>query len=82
MLPLSHGGALVGKVRCIAIEVNQSLMTCMDAGWEGPPGEGRSRDEKVLNIESEWKKVSSSFLPEEGFSGRLWTEVSEWRCLG
>lgn len=40
-------------------------MTCMDAGWEGPPGEGRSRDEKVLNIESEWKKVSSSFLPVE-----------------
>lgn len=33
----------------------------MDPGWEGPPGEGRSRGEKVLNIESEWKKVYSSF---------------------
>lgn len=33
----------------------------MDPGWDGPPGEGRSRVEKVLNIESEWKKVYSSF---------------------
>lgn len=41
---------------------------------------GRSRGEKVLNVESEQKKVSSSFLPEEGFGGRLCTEASECRC--
>lgn len=42
----------------------------MDPGREGPPGEGRSRGEKVLNIESEWEKGVFKFPPRGRLQGK------------